>query len=324
MWRRRSSLILVAAVAFTVLGAKHSAPPASAGCSARAATGHTTLDYLGVARTYQLSLPKSYSRRKPAPVILNLHGYTSNIDEQDIVSNLPKLGGARGYVIVTPQGLASPETPLGTGWNVSQDATDSTSDVGFLLTLLDRVQHDVCVDAHREYVTGVSAGAAMTMALRCKAGNRFAAVAPVAGVSLGSCDVNVATPLIAFHGDADPLVSYQATGVEAAMAQLATAGGCPIEPKVSEPFPDARHLVWPCTGAMGLELWRIIGGGHTWPGVTTYVDPNTARKNPDGSPAGSPYGEAVLVKHQTTDVVATKLILDFFDRHPGRNTSRSR
>jgi polyhydroxybutyrate depolymerase len=284
-------------------------------------TGRKSLSYGGVARTYQLSLPKSYDRRTPAPVILNLHGYTSNIDEQNVISNFPKFGGARGYVIVTPQGLADPETPLGTGWNVSQDATGSTDDVGFLLALLDRIEHDVCVDSHREYVAGVSAGAAMTMALRCTAGDRFAAVAPVAGVSLGGCDANVATPLIAFHGDADPLVSYQGSGVEAAMAQLAAAGGCPGEPKVSAPFPDARHFVWPCTGAMGLELWQIIGGGHTWPGVTTYVDPNTARKNPDGTPAGSPYGEPVLVKHQTTDVVATKLILDFFDRHPARRSA---
>jgi polyhydroxybutyrate depolymerase len=183
---------------------------------------------------------------------------------------------------------------------------------------LDRVQHDTCVDPQRQYVAGVSDGAAMTMALRCKAGNRFAAVAAVAGVTLDHCTVNLKTPLIAFHGDADPLISYQGTGVEAEMARLATAGGCPTTPKVTAPFPDARHFVWPCTGAMGLELWQIIGGGHTWPGVTTYVDPNTARKNPDGSAAGSPYATDALVKHQTTDVVATNLLLDFFDRHPAQ------
>jgi polyhydroxybutyrate depolymerase len=276
------------------------------------------MDHLGVERTYQLSLPKSYDRQTRHPVILNLHGLTSNIDEQDIVSNLPRLGGARGYIIVTPQGLAVPPGSTLTQWNLSPDATGSASDVGFLLALLDRVQHDACGDPQREYVAGVSDGAAMTMTLRCTAGNQFAAVAAVAGVTLDHCTENMATPLIAFHGDADPLISYQGTGVEAKMNRLATAGGCPTTPKVTTPFPDARHFVWPCTGAMGLELWQIIGGGHTWPGVTTYVDPNTARKNPDGSPAGSPYATDALVAHQTTDVVATKLILDFFDRHPAR------
>jgi poly(3-hydroxybutyrate) depolymerase len=89
------------------------------------------------------------------------------------------------------------------------------------------------------------------------------------------------------------------------MAALAASGGCGTTPAVTMPF---QH---------GLELWAIIGGGHTWPGVTTYVEPNTARKKPDGTPAGSPYGLPALVKHQTTDVKATKLMLDFFDSHRG-------
>jgi polyhydroxybutyrate depolymerase len=284
------------------------------------------MDYGGVKRTYQLSLPKSYDGRTADPVILNLHGLTSNIQEQDIVSNFPAFGGARGYVIVTPQAraqrLGGANSLLTTQWNLSTTATGGASDVGFLLALLDRVHRDVCTDTHREYVAGVSDGAAMVMSLRCAAGNQFAALAADAGVTLGSCTKKISTPLIAFHGTADPLVPYQghdgANSVEGAMAGLAASGGCKTTPTVTMPFPDARHLIYPCTGGMGLELWTIIGGGHTWPGVTAYVDPNSARKKPDGSPAGSPYGTAALVKHQTTDVIATKLMLDFFDSHRGR------
>ena len=324
MHRRHWTLIFVTALALVATGcssgAKQSTPPTSTptSCGTQGvASGPKTMDYLGVERTYQLSLPKSYDGQTRHPVILNLHGLTSNIYEQDAISNLPKLGGARGYIIVTPQGLVPPGS-ASTQWNLDQKATGSASDVGFLLALMDRVQHDACGDSQREYVAGVSDGAAMTMALRCQAGNRFAAVAPVAGVTLGSCDAKVATPLIAFHGDADPLISYQGTDVEGAMARLAAAGGCGTTPKVTAPFPDARHMVWPCTGGMGLELWQIIGGGHTWPGLTTYADPDASRKKADGTPDESPYFVSSLVKHQSTDVIATKLMLDFFDDHPGR------
>jgi len=282
------------------------------------------MDYFGVTRTYQLSLPKSDDGQTPHPVILNLHGLTSNIQEQDIVSNFPALGGARGYVIVTPQALTTrlgggPNGLLTTQWNLSPTAKGSANDVGFLLALLARVHRDACTDTHRQYVAGVSDGAAMTMTLRCAAGSQFAALAADAGVTLGSCAKKISTPLIAFHGTADPLVPYAghdgANSVEKTMAGLAASGGCGSTPAVTMPYPDGRYSSWPCTGRMGLELWTIIGGGHTWPGVTTYVDPNTARKKPDGSPAGSPYGVAALVKHQTTDVIATKLMLDFFDKH---------
>jgi polyhydroxybutyrate depolymerase len=85
-------------------GQKESAQPpstpnshtASASCAVRVTTGLKTMDFGGVMRSYQLSLPKSYDGRTPAPVILNLHGLTSNIQEQDIVSNFPAFGGARG------------------------------------------------------------------------------------------------------------------------------------------------------------------------------------------------------------------------------------
>ena len=123
---------MAAAVALTgySLGANESAAATPARCGSSATTGRKTLDYFGLARTYQLSLPRSYNRRTPAPVILNLHGLTSNIDEQDIISNFPKLGGARGYVIVTPQALASPESPQLTQWNLSQDASFTQSLTG--------------------------------------------------------------------------------------------------------------------------------------------------------------------------------------------------
>ena len=269
-------------------------------------------------REYFLHVPDGYDGTTPAPLLLNIHGLTSNIEEQDIVSDLPEMAGARGYVVVTPQAIDQEGT---TRWNVGLDAAPTENDVAYLQRLVDSVEQQLCIDPAREFVAGVSNGAMMTMALRCAAGDRFAAFAPVAGVNIGpTCTSPVEVPLIAFHGDADPLVAYkkdgEAGGVPATMADLAAQGGCETPPTSDQPFDDAVHDVWTCPPGMALELWTIIGGGHTWPGVTTYVDPNTARKNPDGTAAGSPYGLPGLVLHQTEDVVATTLMLDFFDDHP--------
>ena len=57
-------------------------------------------------REYTLHLPPGYDGRERLPVILNLHGFTSNMDQQDTVSNLPEMAGERGYAVVTPQALA--------------------------------------------------------------------------------------------------------------------------------------------------------------------------------------------------------------------------
>ena len=152
----------------------------------------------------------------------------------------------RGYIVVTLSttnrvtiGGTTLDTPL---WNIpgafSTNGPTAGDDVGYLNGLLNQLETKLCVDTDRQYVSGISNGAEMTMALICIYDQRFAAAAPVAGVNLPTaCEsTKHATPLIAFHGTADPLVNYQGGSVLGAnldlpcvptrMAQFAALGGC--------------------------------------------------------------------------------------------------
>ncbi len=302
----------------------------------------------GEERQYQLSLPPAYDGSTPIPVILNLHGLTSDIEEQDMVSDLPEAGGERGYAIVTPQALPV-VLPIPGGsepsnfWNITQifnppteagsDSPGTTQviegasdDLGFLIAALDDVEQAICVDTAREYVTGISNGAGMTMALVCTNDRRFAAAAPVAGVNMGTiCAATHATSIIAFHGDADPLVPYGGgdmfgyplglESVQERMGAAAALADCDPDPEQTSPSGDSTRLVWTCPDGYGMELYTIKGGGHTWPGVTTYVDPSTTRATGTNGPRESPFDIESIVGHQTTDIIATDLMLDFFDQH---------
>lgn len=300
-------------------------------------------------REYQLSLPAGYDGTTATPVILNLHGLTSTIEEQELVSNLPEAGGARGYAVVTPEALPA-TLPIpgleGTNfWNIvplftpptepGSDSPGTTAtiegagdDLGFLNAVLDDVEGLICVDTTREFVTGISNGAGMTMALVCTSNDRFAAAAPVAGANMGTvCPATNPTSIIAFHGDADPLVPYEGgdmfgyplglASVEDRVTSAAELAGCEPTPTETAPSDDSRRLVWSCPDDYGVELYTIIGGGHTWPGVTTYADPTGSRPTSGGA-ENSPYSIEEIVGHQTTNVIATDLMLDFFDDHPRR------
>ena len=310
-------------------------------------TGRRHLSFDGKDRQYQLSLPEDHDPAEPVPVILNLHGLTSNIEEQDAVSNLPTAAGARGYAVVTPEALPA-SLPIAGGsssnfWNIiplfvppAEPGTESPAttqaiegagdDLGFLSAAMDDVERVLCVDTDREYVTGISNGAGMTMALICTEDDRFAAAAPVAGVNMGTvCPATKPTSLIAFHGDADPLVPIEGgdmfsypLGLPSVTDRLGTAAalaGCDPTPTTTEPSEDSVHRVWTCPDGYGMELYTIIGGGHTWPGVTTYIDPGTTRSTPSDGSEASPFDIETIVGHQTTDIVATDLMLDFFDDH---------
>jgi len=275
----------------------------------------------GIERDYELSIPPGYNGATKAPLLLSIHGFTTTIAQQDKGTRFPSEAGKRGYIVVTPQaptrkvtiGGTTLDTPL---WNIpgafSTSGPMAGDDVSYLNGLLDRLETTLCVDKAREYVSGISNGAEMTMALICVYDQRFAAAAPVSGVNLlTTCKAKHATPLIAFHGTADPLVNYNggsALGVNlnlpsvgARMAEFAALGGCATTPTTNQPYADVSHTVWSCPANMGLELYTVSGGGHAWPGAPT--DGTRGRDLP------------AYVGYETQSIDATKLILDFFNKH---------
>jgi polyhydroxybutyrate depolymerase len=293
-------------------------------------SGVRTMTFGDKERQYTLHVPPGYDGSKPVPVILNLHGFTSGMSQEDTVSNLPEMGGKRGYAIVTPQALKA-QIPVAGGadqpfWNIiplvapavttetTQPVAGTTDDLAFLDALLDTVEQEHCIDTTREYVTGISLGGAMTEAMACENGNRFAAVAPISGINIVKvCQAKTATPTIAFHGDADQLVPYTGGGmfgydlglpaVEQRLGEIAKLGGCDAGPATTTVAKDVKLIRWGCPTGMAVELYKVLGGGHTWPGAGTYL-----HRDPAGN-ASSRIGR------ETESIVATKLMLDFFDSH---------
>jgi polyhydroxybutyrate depolymerase len=275
----------------------------------------------GIERDYELSIPPGYTGAMKAPLLLSIHGFTTTIAQQDKGTQFPREAGMRGYIVVTPQAPTSKVTIGGTTldtplWNIpgafSRNGPTAGDDVSYLNGLLNRIESTLCVDKDREYVSGISNGAEMTMALICIYDRRFAAAAPVSGVNLlTTCNAKHATPLIAFHGTADPLVNYNGgsvlganlnlPSVPARMAQFAALGGCATPPTTTQPYADVSHSVWRCPGKMGLELYTVIGGGHAWPGAPT--DGTRGKDLP------------AYVGYETQSIDATNLILDFFNKH---------
>src|SRR4029079_13798140 len=155
----------------------------------------------GKARWYFRHLPPTYTGTEPLPVVIDLHGYLEGAALHKANSALGPFGDARGFITITPQGSSNP-IPL---WN-----TDLASpDVRFIGDLLDEVEARLCVDERRVFVTGLSNGAFMTSAVACKYADRIAAAAPVAGIrDIKGCAFARPVPVIAFHGTADPFVSY--------------------------------------------------------------------------------------------------------------------
>ena len=56
-------------------------------------------------RLYLLDLPAARPPSTPAPCVLNLHGLGATAAQQARYTQLGPKGSARGYVVITPQGI---------------------------------------------------------------------------------------------------------------------------------------------------------------------------------------------------------------------------
>jgi polyhydroxybutyrate depolymerase len=225
-------------------------------------------------RAYRLEVPANYNRNVAAPLVFNFHGYPANAAFQSAYSSLPKEGHERGLIVVTPDAVAN-------NWQVPSQA-QGTADVVFVKDLLAQVEAAYCVDVNRVFAAGYSRGAEMATAVACDLPGMFGAIALVAlEYRPAQCDP---IPVLAFHGTKDANVHYQpgpgiigdGAGVKVAelpgttdnMANWAELDQCTADPAVEKLGADVVHRTYPgCVGDTDVELYTIVGGGHTWPGT---------------------------------------------------------
>ncbi len=232
----------------------------------------------------------------PLPVIVDLHAYEEPGPLQVSLSGLGQYGRNHGFMAVTPWIAARP-VPL---WH----SVPGSRDLAWFGDLLNHIEATSCIDENRVFVTGYSNGAFMASLIACRYSSRVAAVAPVAGIQADTpCKATRPVPVVAFHGTADPLVHYDGTPSKTAAdlpgtdgsgritaqeaAQFGTRGifakgpsipgeaaawaernGCSTTAKATRIASDITLLAWACPPGTAVELYRIRGGGHTWPGST--------------------------------------------------------
>jgi polyhydroxybutyrate depolymerase len=285
--------------------------PPQAGDSVR------TLSSGGMERCYLLHVPPGHDPSRSSPLVLSLHGFAGTPRNQEQMSRWNEVADAEDVVVVYPQGTSFPLR-----WNMSAvQAPGSVDDLQFIRDLITELEGLMAIDPTRVYVNGMSNGGGMTARIACDMADTVAAVGIVAGAVLdapGMCSPARPIPLIAFHGSADPIVSYQGGPFEpAAWTRLirmprqhfelqavgtwvrgwAEWNGCNPSPEAIAPIGNVSGIRYTgCRDDAEVVLYTIEGGGHTWPG-------------------GSPL-PAWLVGVTNTDVDASATMWEFYRAHP--------
>ncbi|MEL0028047.1 MAG: alpha/beta fold hydrolase, partial [Perlucidibaca sp.] len=187
-------------------------------------------------------------------------------------------------------------------------------DVAFLVALMDRLTSRHDIDPQRIFVVGMSNGGMMAYRLAAEHPERVAAVASVAGtLAIPPASVRAPVPVLHFHGSADENVPYEGgigrhslagvthASVETTLAAWIRADGANSRPQITA-LPDraddgtqvTRYRYASPADPGAVTLYRIAGGGHTWPGRA---------------------GHERLLGASSRDISANDILWDYFRAH---------
>ena len=258
----------------------------------------------GVKRTYLLHVPPNYQPDRPTPLVITIHGYADWPAHQMENSHWNQVADENNFIVVYPTGTG---TPL--HWRASGQAGTQV-DVQFFSDLIDQLEQQYNIDPTRIFVNGHSNGGGMSFVLSCKLSGRIAAFGSVSGAYLlpwTECNPQRQLPAIIFHGTHDQTVPFVGGPskyfnqpfpvITDWVRALAAKNGCSETPLVLPAQGEVSGVQYTSgTHNADVIFYTITNGGHSWPG---------------GRPL-PPW----MVGHTTQDVDATRLMWQFFQRHP--------
>ena len=241
-------------------------------------TVNGSLVHGGITRTYSFYVPASYSPGQAVPLVFNLHGLGTDGEYQAQYRDFRPIADTAGFIVVHPDG----STIFGQRfWNYGNVLGSTVDDVGFLEALIDTISAGYTVNPQRVYCAGMSNGSFMCYYMACQS-DRFAAIGTVTGSMsvemYDECTPQHPIPVLHIHGTDDSVNDYEGTSTMAGIDEVnqfwVARNNCNPVPVII-PLPDVnttdnatatRYLYSGGTNGHTVELFKVTGGGHTWPG----------------------------------------------------------
>jgi polyhydroxybutyrate depolymerase len=295
--------VMVLSVGSSIVVAQESPPESSPGLH----TGWMMElggDNITYNRTYEYYIPSSYTGSEEVPLLFSFHGLGSNGLEQIDLTKFDVLAEQEGFIAVFPNATNLPREgnpcaeylpPLPGAeiqWNLGAGSLQycaGIDDVGFVADMVDWFEANYKIDANRIYSTGMSDGALFSYLLAFNLTGTFAGIAPVCGPMPWGFGNPTTTPItvILMHGTTDPILDYNGYGglggnvtysVDETIAYWCGVDGInttPVEtvwgPTTSDATVVHRYVYSGGTDGTQVILYKVDGGGHTWPGGPQYA-----------------------------------------------------
>ena len=232
-----------------------------------------------------------------APLVVVLHGCGQYAEPYAVSGGWVDLAERCGFALLAPEQTTQNNLNRCFNWFQPEDTRRGEGEVASIAAMIDQMVQEHRLDRRRVFITGLSAGGAMTAAMLACYPELFAAGAVVAGLpygaahnvsealstmrrsddlsasALGHLVRNAAPPpprmprLAIWQGDADWTVDV--SNAEKIAEQWADAQGLPTAPQTVEEHDRFRRSVWHGSHkTAAIELNIVYGLGHGTPLAT--------------------------------------------------------
>lgn len=239
-----------------------------------------------------LFVPEGQGQQR-LPLVVVLHGCTQTAQGYDHGSGWSELAPAYGFAVLFPEQKRANNPNLCFNWFEPKDTSRGTGEALSIAQMIETMIDRHNVDPERVFITGLSAGGAMTSVMLAAYPDLFAAGAIVAGLPYGAATnvpeafeqmgrhkPNTRTsgqalkkasrhqdswPAVSvWHGTADSVVS--STNADAIVRQWREVHGLPERPTEEGRVDGFPHRAWrDAAGKLLVEEYRVTGMGHGVP-----------------------------------------------------------
>jgi uncharacterized repeat protein (TIGR02059 family) len=203
--------------------------------------------------TRQMIVYAPSSIKQNCPLIITMHGMNQTMTDQKNQTSFQPVADANGFILVYPQSN-------GTTWDLN-----GTSDINFILAIIDEMYKRYGIDRDRVYLSGFSMGGMMCYYAATKIADKIAAIAPVSGFLMSGPNAvsSRPIPIMHLHGMNDNFVPY--SNVQAHIDAWVKRNGCPPA-VVTNPFSDPKSIKkYYGPGKEGVEVVFIgVSGVDHW------------------------------------------------------------
>ncbi|MFC1502555.1 alpha/beta hydrolase family esterase [bacterium] len=256
-----------------------------------------TFEHNGYVRSLLLHEPENHANRPGLPLLMVLHGGggTSRGMIRLTKGRFNEIADEEGIWVVYPQGFRK-------HWNdqrtdpISFAHEENVDDVGFISEIIRRMIEKYTIDPNRVFVTGISNGGFMSFRLGMELSHKIKAIAPVTATipveGVSAVESMKGVNLMLMNGTEDPLVLYEGGFIKIfrrkrgeivstnetirLWKEQLNCTGDPVETLLPDDDPAddtrVRKIVYAsCEEGTNVVLYRVEGGGHTWPGGRQYL-----------------------------------------------------